>query len=128
MKNEQQIKSLCRGLYLLTALSLIGIIQNQTANASGILKSYRGSPQEKALDAQIKAYRSSAFKNMQVFGRPQGLRHHLMPRSNRALVKEWIRENPEEFKRLNNQLQKGSAASKTLAEKETLHDRSKEKE
>ena len=50
-----------------------------------------------------------------------------MPRSNRALIKEWILENPEEFKRLNNQLKKGSAASKTLAEKETLDDRSKEK-
>ena len=58
------------------------------------------------MDAQIKAYRSSALKNMQVFGRPQGLRHNLMPRSNRALIKEWTLENPEEFKRLNNQLKK----------------------
>jgi len=124
MKKEQQNKFLYHNAYLYTLLFILGIILHPIANASGILKSYRGSPQEKALDAQIKGYRSSALKNMQVFGRPQGLRHNLMPRSNRALIKEWILENPEEFKRLNNQLKKSWPESKTLAEKKNRNDRS----
>lgn len=52
--------------YLLISLSL-SLFAN-FASAASILEMYRGSIQEKMLDAQIKAYRSKAILNAKTFG------------------------------------------------------------
>ena len=51
--------------------------------SSNLLGRYRGSAQERALDAQIRAYRPSALKNTLVFG---------------GYVRKWL--SPREFERM----------------------------
>ena len=62
---------------------------------ANLLERYKGSKQEKSLDAQIKAYRKSAIENMRVFGRMEKGPYPL-PRSNQGIIKQWHQENPGE--------------------------------
>lgn len=83
-----------------TFLCTAAILLVSNLSASSLLKRYKGSSQEKALDKQIKAYRPYALKNMQTFGSPYKKFEHQLPKKNRQMVLEWVRENPEEFKKL----------------------------
>ena len=58
-----------------------------------LLERYRGSPEEKALDKQIKAYRPSAIRNMRTFG-PGNSKKFDLPLKNRALILEAEKEIP----------------------------------
>jgi hypothetical protein len=70
-----------------TQLVFILLLSSQATYSTGLLERYRGSQQEKALDAQIKAYRKSAINNMKTFG-PAGLKSFDLPLKNRALILE----------------------------------------
>ena len=70
-----------------TQLVFILLLSSQAAYSTSLLERYRGSHQEKALDAQIKAYRKSAINNMKTFG-PAGLKSFDLPLKNRALFFE----------------------------------------
>lgn len=70
-----------------TQLVFILLLSSQAAYSTSLLERYRGSHQEKALDAQIKAYRKSAINNMKTFG-PAGLKSFDLPLKNRALILE----------------------------------------
>ena len=76
-------------------LLVVCLIASPTNTNANLLERYKGSQQEKSLDAQIKAYRKSAIENMRVFGRmEQG--PYPLPRSNQGLIKQWHQENPKQ--------------------------------
>lgn len=76
-----------QNLNYITQLVFILLLSSQATYSTGLLERYRGSQEEKALDAQIKAYRKSAINNMKTFG-PAGLKSFDLPLKNRALILE----------------------------------------
>ena len=76
-----------QNLNYITQLVFILLLSSQATYSTGLLERYRGSQEEKALDAQIKAYRKSAINNMKTFG-PAGLKSFDLPLQNRALILE----------------------------------------
>jgi hypothetical protein len=56
-------------LFHIVTLAILVTVNNVAfASPSSLLERYRGSHQERALDAQIKAYRPYALKNARTFG------------------------------------------------------------
>ena len=66
-------------------------LNTQRLYSIGLVERYRGSPQEKALDAQIKAYRPSAIKNMKAF-EPGKIQNFDLPLKNKTLIFEAEKE------------------------------------
>ena len=60
-------------LFRIVTLAILANVNNVAfASPSSLLERYRGSHQERALDAQIKAYRPYALKNARTFGNKRG--------------------------------------------------------
>jgi hypothetical protein len=95
MKTENKNQTVSTITNKSTFLGVAALLILPHLSGSNLLKRYKGSSQEKALDAQIKA-----IKNMKTFGSPYKKFEHQLPKNNRELVLEWIRENPEEFRKL----------------------------
>ena len=76
-----------KNLNYTTQLVFILLLSSQATYSTSLLERYRGSRQEKTLDAQIKAYRKSAINNMKTFG-PAGLKTFDLPLKNRDLILE----------------------------------------
>lgn len=80
MKKKQNLNYISQFVFIL-------LLSSQAAYSKSLLERFRGSPQEQALDAQIKAYRKSAINNMKTFG-PAGLKSFDLPLKNRTLIYE----------------------------------------
>lgn len=118
MKTENKNQTVSTIRNKSTFLGVAALLILPDLSGSNLLKRYKGSTQEKALDAQIKAYRPYAIKNMKTFGSPYKKFEHQLPKNNRELVLEWIRENPEEFRKLVEIYQKRKSLEKESLKKQ----------